>query len=73
MHNRSYDASFDVIYVYLIAIIIDYLNMFCVYIEYITQFCEIIFVLVELRLTTYIHVVGTMASTYYVLDEMSGL
>ena len=38
------------------------------HIEYIAQFCEIIYVLVELQRTTYIHVVGTTASTFYMLD-----
>ena len=27
MHNRSHDASIDIIYVYLISIIVDYLNI----------------------------------------------
>ena len=58
---------------YLIEIVIDYLNIVFMHIEYIALFCEFISVFVGFRLTTYVCVVGTTTSMYYVLDEMSGL
>ena len=35
--------------------------------------CETMSVLVELRLTTYVRIVGIMTNTYLMLDEMLGL
>ena len=47
--------------------------LYCVHIEYIARFYEVIFVLTGLRLTTYVRVVGIMASTYCKFDEISRL
>ena len=43
------------------------------HIEYIALFCETTYVLAGFRLTNYVHVLGTTTSTYWVIDEMSGL